>query len=53
MNRFEKSLDRIKRTMFPQDCWTDADLEHYKTIVDALEIAAAMEKVKAGAKPYC
>lgn len=40
MNRFEKSLERIKKNVFPNDKWTDDDVEHYKTVIEALEIAA-------------
>ena len=38
MNRFGKSLDRIKKGVVPQDSWTEEDVEHYKTITEALEI---------------
>ena len=39
MNRFEKSLERIKNIL-PQDNWTEEDWEHYKTVIEALELAA-------------
>lgn len=44
MNRFEKSLDRIKYCVFPQDDWTEEDMEHYKTVTEALETCAALEE---------
>lgn len=40
MNRFEKALDRIVKNVEPQDNWTEEDLEHFRTIKDALEICA-------------
>lgn len=40
MNRFEKSLERIKKNVEIQNNWSEDDLEHYKTIIDALEIAS-------------
>ena len=43
MNRFEKSLDRIKKYVEPQDDWTQEDWEHYKTIIEALERAVQYE----------
>lgn len=43
MNKFEKSLKRIKKNVFPQDNWTDEDIEHFKTICEALEIASRKE----------
>lgn len=36
MNRFEKSLGRIKSGVMPQDDWTDEDVEHYKTVIPEL-----------------
>ena len=39
MNRFEKSLDRLK-DVTPNDNWTDEDYEHIKAVRDALEIAS-------------
>lgn len=39
MNRFEVSLERIKRVE-PQDSWTPEDIEHYKTVKEALEWCA-------------
>ena len=44
MNRFEISLDRIKKNVEIQDSWTEEDLEHYKTIIKALEIASELCK---------
>ena len=44
MDRFEKALDRIKKNVFPQDCWTAEDWEHYKTVIEALEMAALKDK---------
>mgnify|MGYP003303089681 CR=1 FL=1 len=43
VNRFQKALDRIKKNVFPQDNWTEEDWEHYKTVIEALEIAANTE----------
>lgn len=43
MNRFEKSIDRIKRNVEIQENWADEDFEHYQTIMEALEIAARTE----------
>lgn len=43
MNRFEKSLDRIKKNVEPQYGWTEDDLEHFKTVIEALEIASEKE----------
>ena len=40
MNKFEVALDRIKKSVFPCDKWTQEDIEHYKTVVEALEIAS-------------
>ena len=37
MNRFEISLDRIKKNLIPNEDWTDEDIEHAKTVTDALE----------------
>ena len=45
MNRFEISFDRIKKNVEIQDSWTEEDLEHYKTIISALEIASDLCKV--------
>lgn len=44
MTRFEKSLERIKKNVEPQDQWTESDCEHYKTIIEALEIANSVRK---------
>lgn len=43
MNRFEKSLDRIKKRVEIGGNWTDEDIEHYKTIVEALKMAAEVK----------
>jgi hypothetical protein len=40
MNKFEQALERIKKYVEPQDQWTEEDWEHYKTIIEALEIAS-------------
>ena len=40
MNRFEKSLERIEKRVEIQNNWNEDDLEHYKTIIEALEIAS-------------
>lgn len=37
MNKFEKALDRIKKWVWPSDDWTEEDIEHYKTVFEALE----------------
>ena len=37
MNRFEQSLDRIKKYVFPNDDWTVDDVTHIKAVTDALE----------------
>jgi hypothetical protein len=47
MNKFEKSLERIKKNVKIQDSWTEEDFEHYKTINEALEFCAKLH----GAKP--
>lgn len=44
MNKFDIALDRIKKSVEIQDIWTEEDLEHYKTIVCALEIASELCK---------
>ena len=45
MNKYEKSLDRIKKRVEIGEKWTDEDIEHYKTIVEALEIASELCEV--------
>ena len=45
MNKFEIALDRIKKNVEIQDSWTKEDLEHYKTIIAALEFASGLCKV--------
>jgi hypothetical protein len=38
MNKFQKSLDRIKKNVpLHEDSWTDEDKEHIITIMEALE----------------
>ena len=44
MNRFEKALDRIIKNVTPQDDSTEEDLEHFKTVNEALKIAAEITK---------
>lgn len=44
MNKFEKSLDCIKKNVFPQEDWTSEDYEHYKAIIEALEIASKVKE---------
>ena len=44
MNRFDKSLERIKKNAEPQDSWTDEDFEHLKTIISALETCSKIEE---------
>lgn len=44
VNRFEKSLKRIKRNLEPADCWTEEDWEHYRTIITALEFCSKIEE---------
>jgi hypothetical protein len=46
MNRFETALERIKRHVEPQDDWSDADWNHYRTIIEALEIASERKNDK-------
>jgi len=43
MNKFEKALERIKKNVAIQDNWSEEDIEHYKTIISALEIASRKE----------
>ena len=43
MNKFETAIDRIKKNVEIQDSWTEEYLEHYKTILEALEIASRKE----------
>lgn len=43
MNKFEKSLERMKKNMIPGDDWTAEDWEHLKTIEEALRIASETE----------
>ena len=45
MNKFEMAIDRIKKNVEIQDSWTEEDLEHYKTIIEALEIARDLCKL--------
>lgn len=45
MNKFEMAIDRIKKNVEIQDSWTEEDLEHYKTIIEALEIASDLCKI--------
>ena len=40
MNKYEKELDRIKKNVIPDETWTADDMEHYKTVIEALEMAA-------------
>ncbi len=44
LNRFEKSLERIKKYVEPQDDWTDEDIEHLKTIIEALQKCSEQEQ---------
>ena len=38
MNKFQKSLDRIKKNVpLHEDSWTDEDKEHILTVMEALE----------------
>ena len=39
MNKYEKSIERIKKNVFPSDNWAEEDLEHYRTVIEALELA--------------
>ena len=50
-NRFEKSLWRISRTLRPEDGWTQEDINHLKTIIDALETCSNMEEERKKATP--
>ena len=49
MNRFDKALERINRLVEPQDDWTNDEIEHFKTVVEALKIASNQYK-KGGAE---
>ena len=40
MSKFEMAIDRIKKNVEIQDRWTEEDLAHHKTIIEALEIAS-------------
>ena len=42
MNKFEVSLERIKKQVEIDDSWTKEDFDHYTTIVDALEISSSL-----------
>lgn len=50
-NRFEKSLWRISRTLRPEAGWTQEDIDHLKTIIDALETCSNMEEERKKATP--
>lgn len=50
-NRFEKSLWRISRTLRPEDGWTQEDIDHLKTIIEALEICSNMEEERKKSHP--
>lgn len=39
MNKFEKSLSRMRKQIKPDDDWSQEDKEHYLTIIQALEMA--------------
>ena len=43
MNKFDQALDRVKKNVAIQDDWTADDMEHYKTVIEALEIASEKE----------
>lgn len=45
MNRFDEALERIKKNVEIQDGWKEEDLDHYNTIVFALEIASELCEV--------
>ena len=45
-NRFEKSLWRIAKTLRPEDGWTQEDIDHLKTIIEALETCSDTEEQK-------
>ena len=36
MSRFQVSLNRVKQVI-PQDSWSEADLEHIQTVIEALD----------------
>lgn len=44
VNRFEKSLRRIEKGVIPDNSWTEDDVDHYKTVVEALKRCADEEK---------
>ena len=37
MNKYEKSLERIKKNLVPADDWTEEDRMHSLTVIEALE----------------
>lgn len=37
MNKYEKSLERIKKNLVPADNWTEEDRMHSLTVIEALE----------------
>lgn len=50
-NRFEKSLQRLSRNLRPEDGWTQDDIDHLKTIIEALETCSNMEEERKKATP--
>ena len=40
MNKYEKALQRIRKNIEISEKWSEEDINHYKTIVEALEIAS-------------
>lgn len=47
MNKFQKSLDRIKKNVpLHEDSWTDEDREHILTVMEAVEKQIAKKPIK-------
>lgn len=42
-NRFERSANRIAKNLRVEDGWTQEDIDHLKTILDALEYCSRLE----------
>lgn len=52
MNKFQKSLDRIKKNVpLHEDSWTDEDKEHILTVMEAVEKQIAKKPIKKN--PIC
>lgn len=42
-NRFERSANRIAKNIRVEDGWTQEDINHVKTILEALEYCSKLE----------